>query len=74
MAVNLKKETKTDVKAVTVDMSFAKMTKNTVQFKDIKDSDFAADVIGTLYVPKATLGQLGYAEGKKIRVSLEVID
>jgi hypothetical protein len=49
-----------------------KETKNTIKFAEITESKFAAPLIGTLYVPKTTLGQLGYKDGQKIEITVEV--
>ena len=59
----------TNVKAV---FTAEKATKNTVRFQEVLESEFAAPTIGTIYVPKATLGQLGYSEGKKLVVTITV--
>ena len=61
-----------DNKAVTVEMTVAKMTKNTIRFEEILDSEFAAPKVGTIYVPKSTLGELGYKEGNKLVLTVEV--
>lgn len=48
-----------------------KVTKNTVRFTEVVDGmDTAA--IGTLYVQKYVLKELGYKEGQQITVTLEV--
>ncbi len=49
-----------------------KITKNTVRFAEELESEFAAPTIGTIYVPKGTLGQIGYKEGKTLIVTLSV--
>ena len=59
----------TNVKAV---FTAEKATKNTVRFQEVLESEFAAPTIGTIYIPKATLGQIGYAEGKKLVVTVSV--
>ena len=53
---------------VTVSFKPEKITKNTVRFAEITESEFAAPIIGTLYVPKGTLGQIGYADGKTLTI------
>ena len=55
---------------VTVNFEVEKVTKNTIRFTEKLESEFSAPVIGTLYVPKSTLGQIGYADGKTLCVSL----
>ena len=39
-----------------------KATKNTIKFAEVLESDLAAPKVGTLYVPKSTLGELGWKE------------
>ena len=53
MATSTKKNT------VTVTLSEEKQTKNTVRFTEKLESEYDVPVIGTLYVPKATLAKLG---------------
>lgn len=60
--------------AVSAIFSVEKDTKNSVRFQENLESEFAAAKFGTLYVPKATLGQIGFAGGKNIRVTVEVVD
>lgn len=57
---------------VTVEMSVSKVTKNTVRFEEILESEFVAPEIGTIYIPKATLGKLGYKDGNKLVLTVEV--
>lgn len=52
-------------------MSVAKETKGTFQFKEVVAPGNTA-LIGTLYVPKKTLENMGWAEGKDINISLAV--
>ena len=56
--------------SVTVNFEVEKVTKNTIRFAEKLENEFSAPVIGTLYVPKSTLGQIGYADGKTLCVSL----
>lgn len=48
-----------------------KVTKNTIRFAEIIETDAAA--IGTLYVQKSALREIGWEEGQKIEVTLEVV-
>ena len=57
---------------VTVNLVPEKITKNTVRFSETLESEFSAPVIGTIYVPKVTLGQLGYKEGKTLTLTLGI--
>lgn len=54
----------------TVTFEFEKDTKNTIRFKEVLNGPLDAPVIGTLYVPKQTLKQIGYNEGSKLIVDL----
>ena len=55
---------------VTVTLEFEKATKNTIRFAEVLASELDAPVIGTIYVPKATLKQIGWAEGKPLTVTI----
>jgi hypothetical protein len=48
-----------------------KDTKNCVRFQE-ELSDLGAPVIGTLYVQKYTLNQMGYKRGQKLEMTLKV--
>ena len=47
-----------------------KVTKNTVRFTEITDSDLAAPKVGSVYIPKSTLHDIGW-DGKG-RISIEI--
>lgn len=49
-----------------------KATKNTIRFEEILESELAAPKIGSIYVPKATLGEIGWKEGTTLKVTVEV--
>ena len=66
MATTSKKNT------VTVTMAEEKQTKNTVRFAEKLESEYDAPVIGTLYVPKATLKQIGYKGEGEIVLEIAV--
>ena len=53
-----------------VTFEFEKATKNTIRFKESDVGPLDVARIGTLYVPKATLKELGYNEGDKLVVNL----
>ena len=55
---------------VTVNFVFEKATKNTIRFAEVLASELDAPVIGTIYVPKTTLKQIGWAEGKPLTVTI----
>lgn len=49
-----------------------RITKNTVRFQEQPQSDLDVPAIGTLYVQKAKLAQIGYKEGDTLTITLEV--
>ena len=49
-----------------------KVTKNTIKFTEILESDLDTAKIGALYVQKATLKEMGWQEGKVLSVSIEI--
>ena len=55
---------------VTVNFVFEKATKNTIRFTEKLESELDAPTIGTIYVPKATLKQIGWTEGKPLTVTI----
>ena len=55
-----------------VTFEFEKDTKNTIRFKEVLNGPLDVANIGTLYVPKMTLKALGYQEGQKLEVTLDI--
>ena len=55
-----------------VTFEFEKDTKNTIRFKEVLNGPLDVANIGTLYVPKMTLKAIGYQEGQKLEVSLDI--
>lgn len=49
-----------------VTFEMEKATKNTIRFAEVLESELAAPAIGSVYVPKSTLGQIGWKEGNKL--------
>ena len=47
-----------------------KATKNTIRFAEILASELDAPKVGTIYVPKSTLGELGWKEGDVLTIEL----
>lgn len=43
-----------------------KATKNTIRFVEVLESELAAPKVGSVYIPKSTLGELGWKEGMKL--------
>jgi len=53
-----------------VTFEMEKATKNTIRFAEVLESDLAAPKIGAVYIPKSTLGELGWKEGNTIVIEL----
>lgn len=49
-----------------VNFAMEKSTKNTIRFSEVLENELDAPKIGTIYVPKATLGNIGWSEGKSL--------
>lgn len=47
-----------------------KATKNTIRFTEKLENELDAPKIGTIYIPKATLGAIGWKEGRVLTVDL----
>lgn len=57
---------------VVATFEFERDTKNTVRFAEQLAGEFDAPKIGQLYVPKSTLGQLGFESGNTLKVTIEI--
>lgn len=49
-----------------------KATKNTIRFEEVLESELTAPKIGSVYIPKSTLGEIGWKEGKDIVIEISV--
>lgn len=54
-----------------VKFKMEKATKNTIRFTEVLENELDAPKIGTIYVPKSTLGTIGWSEGKELVVELK---
>ena len=54
-----------------VNFKMEKATKNTIRFTEVLENELDALKIGTLYVPKQTLGTIGWAEGKNLVIEIK---
>ena len=54
-----------------VNFEMEKDTKNTIRFKEVVGGPLDTPKVGTIYVPKATLKELGYEVGKQLTVELK---
>lgn len=55
-----------------VEFTMEKATKNTIRFEEVLESELAAPKVGSIYIPKSTLGELGWQEGKKLVLEVGV--
>lgn len=55
-----------------VPFEMEKATKNTIRFVEVLPSELAAPKIGNIYIPKSTLGELGWKEGMAINVEVSL--
>jgi hypothetical protein len=49
-----------------------KATKNTIKFAEVLESELAAPKMGSVYIPKSTLGEIGWKEGDRIFIEVGV--
>lgn len=57
---------------VTVLFEMEKETKNTIRFKEVVADMLDTPKVGTIYVPKATLKEVGYMQGSKLSMDLYI--
>lgn len=65
ISVEISTDTKTGVVLIA-----EKATKNTVKFNEESVSEFVPEKIGSVYIPKITLGELGWKPEQKISVRI----
>ena len=53
-------------------MKTEKVTKNTIRFTEVKEKETDSVKLGIIYVPKTTLGAIGWKQGSEIEIDLEV--
>ena len=53
-----------------VTFTMEKATKNTIRFEEVLESELAAPKIGSIYIPKSTLGELGWKEGDTLTIEI----
>lgn len=59
---------------MTVIFKMEKETRNTIKFAEVLQDELDAAKIGTLYVQKATLKEIGWQSGKPLEIELKVAD
>ena len=57
---------------VTVSFEMEKDTKNTIRFKEVVPGPLDVPKVGTIYVPKTTLKEIGYEVGKQLIIELHI--
>lgn len=57
---------------MTIALKMEKATKNTIRFEEVLESELSAPKVGTIYVPKSTLGEIGWKEGDTLEISIGV--
>lgn len=57
---------------MTIVLKMEKATKNTIRFEEVLESELSAPKVGTIYVPKSTLGEIGWKEGDTLEISIGV--
>ena len=57
---------------VNVTFAMEKATKNTIRFAEVLANELDAPKVGTIYIPKSTLGEIGWAEGKQVAITLDL--
>lgn len=56
-----------------IKFEFERDTKNTIRFKEVLSGPLDTPKIGTLYVSKNTLKEIGYTDGDKLEVEVSII-
>lgn len=54
-----------------VTFEMEKVTKNTIRFAELMETELDAPKIGSIYIPKTTLKEIGYTEGNLITIEIK---
>ena len=57
-----------------ITFTMEKATKNTIRFAEVLESELAAPKIGSVYIPKSTLGEIGWKEGLALVIDVGLIE
>lgn len=60
------------MKKIAVKFEMEKETKNTIKFKEATGTLLDIPKVGTLYVPKITLREIGWEPGKELHMELHI--
>ena len=55
-----------------ITLKMEKATKNTIRFEEVLESELDAPKLGSIYIPKATLAEMGWTAGKTLTIEMEV--
>ena len=55
-----------------ITLKMEKATKNTIRFEEVLENELDAPKLGSVYIPKSTLSELGWKEGKTLTIRMEV--
>ena len=55
-----------------VTFQMEKATKNTIRFEEVLENELQAPKVGTIYIPKSTLGEIGWKDGMTLTVDVNV--
>ena len=55
-----------------IQFEYEKDTKNTIRFKEILEDELDTAKVGTIYIQKSFLKELGYKKEDNITISIEV--
>ena len=58
---------------MTIRMTMEKATKNTIRFAEVLASELDAPKLGTIHVPKSTLGEIGWKEGDTLEITVNAV-
>lgn len=58
---------------MTITLKMEKATKNTIRFAEVLASELDAPKLGAIYVPKSTLGEIGWKEGDTLEIAVDVV-
>jgi hypothetical protein len=55
-----------------IQFEYEKDTKNTIRFKEILEDELDTAKVGTIYIQKSFLKELGYEKGSNINIFIEL--
>lgn len=55
-----------------IQFEYEKDTKNTIRFKEVLEDELDTAKVGTIYIQKSFLKELGYEKGSDIKIFVEL--